>query len=77
MEPVNIYVLLELTKIAGSSQYMLDICDKFTKLAKSVPAKSISASKVTKKLVHGCVLNHGPPMELLADNGKYFTPKFI
>lgn len=77
LESVAIDVLGELIKTVRGNQYLLIISDRFTKLTKSVPLKSISAAEVAKAFVNEWVFNYGPPKELISDNGKCFTAKFF
>lgn len=76
LEAVTIDVLTELFKAAHNNHYMLIISDKFTKLAKSVPWKSISAYRVATSFVSEWVFNCGPPKELISVNGILSNAKF-
>lgn len=62
---------------ARGSQYLLIISDRVTKYTKSVPLKSISASKLAKVFIREWVFNYGFSMDLLSDNEKCVTAKFI
>ena len=77
LESVCIDVLGELIKTSRGHEYLLVITDRFTKLTKTVPLKGISAAEVAKAFVTHWVFNFGPPIDLLADNGKCFTAKFF
>lgn len=77
LESVAIDALGELIKTARGNQYLLVISDRFTKLIKTVSLKGLSAAEIANAFVNHWVFNYGPPSELLADNGKYFTSKFF
>ncbi len=77
LEAVAIDILGELIKTARGNQYLLVISDRFTKLTKTVPLRTQSATEVAKAFVNEWVFNYGPPSDLLADNGKCFTSKFF
>ena len=77
LEAVAIDILGELIKTSQGNQYLLVISDRYTKLTKTVPLKSQSATEVAKAFVNEWVFNYGPPLDLLADNGKCFTSKFF
>ncbi len=77
LDSVAIDIFGEIHKTDRGNQYLLMICDRFTKLTKSVPLKGVSAAEVATAFVNEWVFNYGPPKSLLADNGKCFTSKFF
>ena len=77
LESVARDVFGELVKTARGNQYLLVITDRFTKLTKTVPMKSVSASDLAKAFVNEWIFVYGPPAHVLSDNGKYFTSKFF
>lgn len=57
LESVAIDVLGKLIKTARGNQYVLIISNRFTKLTKSIPLKSVSDFKAAKTFVHKWVFN--------------------
>jgi transposase InsO family protein len=53
------------------------ICDRFSKLTRTVPLWSISALVVAKAFCEHWVFVYGEPRYLLTDNGTQFTAKFV
>ena len=77
LESVALDIYGELVRTSRGNQYLLVISDRFTKLTKTVPLKSVSAAEIAKAFVNEWVFNYGPPVDLLADNAKYFSSKFF
>ena len=57
--------------------YLLVITDRFSKLTRVVPLKSITAYQVAKAFVTHWVVCYGAPAHLLSDNGSQFTSKLF
>lgn len=75
MRLVAVDKLDEIIKTARSSQYLLIMRDRFTKLAKSLPLKCFSTSKVSRTFVREWELVNCLPKKLLPGNGKWFSVK--
>ena len=77
LESVAIDVFGPLLVTARGNQYLLMISDRYSKLTKSVPMKSISAEAVARAFTDEWALTYGPPKDLLSDNGGCFNSKFF
>ncbi len=77
LESVAIDIFGPLLKTGKGNQYLLVICDRFTKLTKTVPLRGVTAGEVARAFTHEWIMNYGSPLELLSDNGKCFTSKFF
>ena len=77
LEFVAIDILGPLPKAKDGSRYLLVMTDRFSKLTRAVPLKSISALKVAQAFVRHWVLAYGAPARLLSDNGSQFTSKLF
>lgn len=77
LESVAAEVLRELIKPARGNQYLLIIGDRFTRLAKLVPLRSISACDVDRAFVNDSVFKYGLAKELISNNEKCYTAKLF
>ncbi len=77
LESVAIDIFGPLLKTARGNQYLLMITDRYSKLTKSVPMKTMSAEAVAITFTNEWALTYGPPADILADNGGCFTSKFF
>ena len=77
LESVAIDILGELIRTPRGNRYLLVIVDRFTKMVRTIPIKTITAAEVAKHFVHDWIFHYGPPVDLIADNGKQFTAKFF
>ena len=77
LESVCIDILGELIRTPRGNRYLLVIVDRFTKMVRTIPVKTITAAEVAKHFVHDWIFHYGPPVDLIADNGKQFTAKFF
>ena len=77
LESVALDIFGELIKTARGNQYLLVISDRFTKLTKVVPLKTVQATEIAQAFTHEWVTHYGPPRELLSDNAQYFDAKFF
>ena len=67
----------ELVKTSRGYQYILVVSDRFSKLTKTIPLKSVSAEEVARAFTNEWVFNYGKPRTLLSDNGTCFTSRFF
>ena len=77
LEYVAMDILGPLPKTEHGHRFLLVICDRFSKLTRTVPLRSISALVVAKAFCEHWVFVYGPPRYLLTDNGTQFTAKFF
>ncbi len=77
LESVAIDIFGPLLKTPRGNEYLLMLTDRYSKLTKSVPMKSISAEAVAKAFTAEWALTYGPPKDLLSDNGSAFNSKFF
>ena len=77
LEFVAIDILGELLRTPRGNRFLLVILDRFSKLARAVPLKRITAFEVAKAFVRHWVLVYRPTLLLLADNGKQFISKLF
>lgn len=77
LESVCIDILGPLIRTARGHEYLMVISDRFTKLTRMIPMRGISAPAVERAFVDSWVFTYGPPLDLLADNGRQFTSKFF
>ena len=77
LESVSIDILGELIQTPRGNRYLLVICDRFTKLVRTVPLRRITTLVVAKAFVTHWVFVYGPPAELLSDNGKQFAARLF
>ena len=77
LESVSIDLLGELITTKRKNRYLLVICDRFTKLVRTVPLTSISSAKVAAAFIKHWIFVYGPPVSVLSDNGKQFTARFF
>lgn len=74
---VCIDILGEFIEKPRRNEYLLLITDRFSKMTKTVPMKRISAAEVSRNFLNCWVSKYGPPAELIADNGGWFTAKLF
>ena len=77
LEFFAIDILGELLRTPRGNRFLLVISYRFSKLVRTVPLKRITAVEVAKAFVHHWMLVYGPPLLLLADNGKQFISKLF
>ena len=75
LEYVAMDILGPLPKTEHGHRCLLVICDRFSKLTRTVPLRSISAVVVAKAICEHWLFVYGPPRYLLTDNGTQFTAK--
>jgi hypothetical protein len=74
---VAIDILGPLTKTIKGHQYLLVIADRFSKLVRTIPLKTITTFTVASAFCHHWVFIYGAPRLLLSDNGTQFNSKFF
>jgi Chromo (CHRromatin Organisation MOdifier) domain/Integrase zinc binding domain/Integrase core domain len=77
LEFVAIDILGPLPKSVSGNQFILVICDRFSKLVVTVPLKKITALTVAQAFCNHWVFVYGPPLKLLSDNGSQFGARFF
>ena len=77
LESVAIDILGPLPITSSGHRFLLVITDRYTKLTKTVPMRSITALVVAKAFCEHWVFVYGPPVTLLSDNGRQFVAKFF
>jgi transposase InsO family protein len=75
LEFVAIDILGPLPKTKSGKHYILVIMDRFSKLARTVPLRNITANTVCYAFIEEWVHVYGAPSILLSDNGTQFTSR--
>mgnify|MGYP003561719933 FL=1 len=70
-------ILGPLPKTEHGNRFLLVITDRFSKLTRTVPLRTITALVVAKAFCDAWVFSYGPPRYLLTDNGTQFNAKFF
>jgi Chromo (CHRromatin Organisation MOdifier) domain/Integrase core domain len=70
-------ILGSLPKTSHGNRFLLVITDRFSKLTKTIPLRTITAHSVAEAFCTHWVFAYGPPRYLLTDNGAQFTAKFF
>ena len=70
-------ILGPLPKTEHGNRFLLVISDRFSKLTRTVPLRTITALGVAKAFCDAWVFSYGPPRYLLTDNGTQFNAKFF
>jgi hypothetical protein len=68
-------ILGPLPKTEHGNRFLLVISDRFSKLTRTVPLRTITALVVAKAFYDAWVFSYGPPRYLLTDNGTQFNAK--
>jgi Integrase zinc binding domain len=77
LEYVSFDILGPLPKTEHGNRFLLVITDRFSKLTRTVPLRTISAFVVAKAFCEHWVFVYGPPIYALTDNGAQFSAKFF
>ena len=77
MESFSIDILGKLVTAKRKNRFLLFICDRYTKLVRTIPLSSISSNKVTLAFLKHWVFVYGPSVSVLLDNGKQFTARLF
>lgn len=75
LEFVGIDILGPLPRASNGSRYLLVITDRYSKITRTVPLRTITAYTVAKAFKSHWVFPYGPPVNLLPDNGGQFASK--
>jgi hypothetical protein len=77
LEFVAIDLLGPLPKSPRGNQFLMVMCDRFSKLVRTVPLRSINSLAVAQAFCSRWVFVYGMPQKLLSDNGGQFNSKFF
>jgi hypothetical protein len=77
LEFVAMDMLGPLPKTEHGNRFLLVISDRFSKLTRTVPLRTITALGVAKAFCYAWVFSYGTPRYLLTDNGTQFNAKFF
>ena len=77
LESVSIDILGDLIQTPRGHRYLLVICDRFTKLVRTVPLGQKSPLAIARAFLTNWVFVYGPPVDLLSDNGKQFASRLF
>lgn len=77
LESDCIDIIGELIRTPRGNRYLIAIVNRFTKLVRTNLVNTISSAEGAKKFVHDGIFHCGPPVDLIAHNGKQFTSKFF
>jgi Integrase zinc binding domain len=77
LESVALDILGPLPRTKHGNRFLLVIADRYTKVTRTVPLRTITALSVARAFVDQWVYVYGPPMSLLTENGPQFTAKFF
>jgi hypothetical protein len=70
-------ILGPLPKTDHGNRLLLVITDRFSKLTRTVPLRTITALVVAKAFCENWVFAYGAPRYVLTDNGTQFNAKFF
>jgi hypothetical protein len=71
------YILGPLQKMEHGNRLLLVFSDRFSKLTRTVPLRTITALVVSKAFCDAWVFSYGPPRYQLTENGTQFNAKFF
>jgi Integrase zinc binding domain len=74
---VAIDLLGPLTRTKAGHKYLLVISDRFSKLVRTIPLRTITTYTMAVAFCHHWVFVYGTPPRLLSDNGTQFISKFF
>ena len=77
LEYVSMDILGPLPKTDHGNRFLLVITDRFSKLTRTVPLRTITAMVVAKAFCESWVFSYGAPRYVLTDNGTQFNAKFF
>jgi transposase InsO family protein len=77
METNSRDILSPLPKMEHGNRFLLVISDRFSKLTRTVPLRTIAAFGVAKAFCDAWVFSYGPPRYLLSNIGTQFNAKFF
>ena len=76
-ERVSWDVVGPMHKTEDGNQYLLCICDHFSRWAKAFPMKDQKAETIADIFIHQWVEEHGAPMQIHSDQGTNFESKLV
>jgi RNase H-like domain found in reverse transcriptase/Reverse transcriptase (RNA-dependent DNA polymerase)/Integrase zinc binding domain/Chromo (CHRromatin Organisation MOdifier) domain/Integrase core domain len=77
LESVAMDILGPLPRTKHGNRFLLVISDRFSKVTKTVPLRTVTALSVARAFCDHWAYAYGPPLSLLTDNGPQFTAKFF
>jgi transposase InsO family protein len=77
LEYVSMDILGPLPKTDHGNRFLLVITDRFSKLTRTVPLRTITALVDAKAFCENWVFAYGAPRYVLTDNGTQFNAKFF
>lgn len=77
LEYVEIDIRGPLTESTQGHKYILVMTDRFPKMVRAVPLRSMSVLTIAKVFIRDWVFVYGPSARLLPDKGKQFTAKLL
>jgi transposase InsO family protein len=77
LESVAMDILGPLPRTKHGNRFLLVIADRYTKVTRTVPLRTVTALSVARAFVDHWAYVYGPPVSLLTDNGPQFTAKFF
>lgn len=63
------------TRSSKGNQYLLVVCDHFTKMPLLIPLRNSKANKICSIIKNEVFFEHGIPQTIISDNGKQFVCK--
>jgi hypothetical protein len=70
-------ILGPLPRTKHGNRFLLVIADRYTKVTRTVPLRTVTALSVARAFVDQWVYVYGPPVSLLTDNGPQFRANFF
>jgi hypothetical protein len=77
LESVAMDILGPLPRTKHGNRFLLVISDRFPKVTKTVPLRTVTALSVARAFCDHLDYSYGPPLSLLTDTGPQFTAKFF
>jgi hypothetical protein len=77
LEYLAIDILGSLPKTPRGNQFILVVCDRSTKLVRTIPLRKITSLAVAQPFCYPWVFVYGMPRPLSSDNGSQFSSKFF
>jgi transposase InsO family protein len=77
LEAVAMDILGPLPRTKHGNRFLLVITDRFSKVTKTVPLRTVTALSVAQAFCDHSAYAYGPPISLLIDNGPQFSSKFF
>jgi hypothetical protein len=77
LEAIAMDILGPLPKTKHGNRFLLVIADRFSKLTRTVPLRTITALTVAQMFCEHWVFVYGPPVSVLTDNGPQFASRFF